>query len=128
MGYEVREYLLEKFHRTCAYCGQTKGRLDIDHIIPKSKGGTNRISNLTLAYQRCNQKKGNQSLEIFLKNKKKLERIKAQCRTSYKDAAIVNSMRKALVSTLKKFHLPVKPSPGGLTKYNRVSQNYSKQH
>nr|YP_009367576.1 putative HNH endonuclease [Pseudocharacium americanum]YP_009367665.1 putative HNH endonuclease [Ignatius tetrasporus]ARK14632.1 putative HNH endonuclease [Pseudocharacium americanum]ARK14721.1 putative HNH endonuclease [Ignatius tetrasporus] len=128
MGYEVREYILEKFHKTCAYCGQTKGRLEIDHIIPKSKGGSNRMSNLTLACQRCNQKKGNQSLTEFVKNKQKLEKIKAQCRTSFKDAAIVNSMRKALVSTLKKFHLPVYCWSSGLTKYNRVRQNYEKHH
>lgn len=48
-GYEVREYLLEKWHRTCAYCDAKEVSLQIEHIQPKFKGGSNRISNLALA-------------------------------------------------------------------------------
>ena len=33
-GYEVREYLLEKWARTCAYCGKRNIPLQIEHIIP----------------------------------------------------------------------------------------------
>ncbi|MEY3807272.1 MAG: hypothetical protein RI893_248, partial [Pseudomonadota bacterium] len=47
-GYEVREYLLEKFGRKCVYCGAENTPLNIDHIHPKAKGGSNRISNLVL--------------------------------------------------------------------------------
>ena len=57
-GYEVREYLLEKHARKCAYCGKKDVPLEIEHIIPKARGGSNRISNLTLACQPCNTKKG----------------------------------------------------------------------
>jgi len=56
-GYEVREYLLEKWHRQCAYCGKKDVSMEIEHIIPKSKGGSDRISNLTLACRPCNEKK-----------------------------------------------------------------------
>lgn len=56
-GYEVREYLLEKWGRKCAYCGKTGQPLEIEHIVPKSRGGTNRVSNLTLACHDCNQEK-----------------------------------------------------------------------
>src|SRR5262249_28351492 len=48
-GYEVREYLLEKWQRQCAYCGATGVPLQIEHIVPSSRGGTDRVSNLTLA-------------------------------------------------------------------------------
>ncbi len=41
-GYEVREYLLEKWGRTCVYCGAKDTPLEIEHIQPKSKGGSNR--------------------------------------------------------------------------------------
>jgi 5-methylcytosine-specific restriction endonuclease McrA len=58
-GYEVREYLLEKWGRKCAYCGVENVPLEIEHIQPKSKGGSNRISNFTIACVRCNQKKSN---------------------------------------------------------------------
>ena len=52
-GYEVREYLLEKWNRTCAYCGKTDVPLEIEHIVPRSKGGSNSVSNLTLACHGC---------------------------------------------------------------------------
>ncbi len=37
-GYEVREYLLEKWGRQCAYCGAENVPLEVEHIIPKSRG------------------------------------------------------------------------------------------
>jgi 5-methylcytosine-specific restriction endonuclease McrA len=43
-GYEVREYLLEKWGRSCAYCGATGMPLHAEHIIPKARGGSNRVS------------------------------------------------------------------------------------
>jgi 5-methylcytosine-specific restriction endonuclease McrA len=38
-GYEAREYLLEKWERRCAYCGKTNVPLEVEHIIPRSRGG-----------------------------------------------------------------------------------------
>ena len=46
-GYQVREYLLSKWGRKCAYCDKSNIPLQIEHIRPKSKQGSNRISNLT---------------------------------------------------------------------------------
>ena len=45
---------------TCVYCGKdgTDVELEIDHIIPVAKGGSNHISNLATACRACNQKKG----------------------------------------------------------------------
>ncbi len=40
-GYEVREYLLEKWNRTCAYCSKKDIPLQVEHIQPRAKGGTN---------------------------------------------------------------------------------------
>ncbi|CAK0764644.1 5-methylcytosine-specific restriction enzyme A [Gammaproteobacteria bacterium] len=65
-GYEAREYLLEKWARECAYCGKKDVPLNIDHIHPKARGGSNRISNLTLACHPCNEKKGSQDAKVFL--------------------------------------------------------------
>ena len=58
VGYEVREYLLEKWRRQCAYCDASTVPLQIDHIHPKARGGSNRVSNLTLACAPCNLKIG----------------------------------------------------------------------
>ena len=79
-GYEVREYLLEKWGRKCAYCGAEHVPINIDHIHPKAKGGTDRVSNLTLACVPCNQKKGAQDVRTFVKDAKRLERILDQAR------------------------------------------------
>ena len=48
-GYEVREYLLEKWDRKCAYCDAENVPLEIEHLHPKARGGSNRVSNLTIA-------------------------------------------------------------------------------
>jgi 5-methylcytosine-specific restriction endonuclease McrA len=52
-GYEVREYLLEKWGRVCVYCDATGVPLQIDHVRPRTGGGSNRVSNLTLACGPC---------------------------------------------------------------------------
>lgn len=41
-GYTVREYLLEKWGRECAYCSAENVPLQVEHIVPKSRGGTNK--------------------------------------------------------------------------------------
>lgn len=58
-GYELREYMLDKWGRKCAYCHSKDVPLQIEHLIPKVRGGSNRVSNLTLACRDCNQRKGN---------------------------------------------------------------------
>lgn len=51
----------------CAYCG---GRLysdfTVDHIIPKSKGGSSEIFNLVPACPECNRRKADRDLLEFL--------------------------------------------------------------
>nr|WP_297505423.1 RNA-guided endonuclease IscB [Ferrovum sp.] len=127
-GYEVREYMLEKWGRKCAYCGAEHVPLNIDHIHPKAKGGTNRVSNLTLACVPCNQKKGAQDVRTFVKDAKRLERILGQASRSLKDAAAVNSTRWALFGALKQTGLPVVTGSGGLTKFNRAQFGIPKAH
>ncbi|MBH2020093.1 MAG: HNH endonuclease [Burkholderiales bacterium] len=128
-GYEVREYLLEKWGRTCAYCGAKGVPLQIEHIQPSAKGGSNRISNLTLACQCCNQKKGAASIEDFLrKQPERLKRIQAQAKRPFKDAAAVNATRWALVNALKTTGLAVETASGGRTKFNRSQFNIPKTH
>ena len=45
----------------CAYCGTARLRLTIDHIIPKSRGGTSSFENCVAACKPCNIKKGYQT-------------------------------------------------------------------
>ena len=127
-GYEIREYLLEKWSRECSYCGKKHVPLQIEHIHPKSKGGSNRVSNLCLACEKCNQKKGNKPVEEFLKkNPEKLKKIKSKAKQSLKDATAVNATRNKIVEVLGNL-LPVKTATGSQTKYNRNRLKLDKEH
>lgn len=42
----------------CAYCGTTQGRIEIEHMLPVSRGGTDSWSNVVLACAACNAQKG----------------------------------------------------------------------
>jgi 5-methylcytosine-specific restriction endonuclease McrA len=128
-GYEVREYLLEKWGRTCAYCGAKGVPLQIEHVQPRSRGGSDRISNLTLACQCCNAKKAALPVEVFLARQPgRLKRIQAQARRPLKDAAAVNATRWALVKALKTTGLVVETASGGRTKFNRMALGIPKTH
>jgi 5-methylcytosine-specific restriction endonuclease McrA len=128
-GYEVREYLLTKWNRQCAYCSAENVPFEIEHIQPKSRGGSDRVSNLTLACHDCNQKKGNQDIRAFLVTKPdQLNRILKQAKLPLKDAAAVNSTRWALFSALTETGLPVTTGTGGQTKFNRNRLGLPKSH
>ena len=129
VGAEVRDYLLEKWLRACAYCGVTEVPLQIEHIHPKSKGGSNRLSNLTLACEPCNIKKGNRPAQEFLKSKPNvLAKILSQAKAPLKDAAAVNATRWKLFETLKATGLPIECGTGGRTKFNRKRNMFEKSH
>ncbi|MEA5592867.1 RNA-guided endonuclease IscB [Rivularia sp. UHCC 0363] len=129
LGYEVREYLLNKWDRKCTYCGVENVPLQVEHIHPKAKGGSNKISNLCLACDKCNKKKGTQDIKTFLSKKPELsKKIQLQAKRPLKDAAAVNSTRWALFNALKTTNLPVSTGSGGLTKFNRTRLKLPKTH
>ena len=129
LGYEIREYLLEKWGRKCVYCNAEDTRLEIDHITPKSKGGSNRVSNLTISCRACNVLKANNPISEFLKNKSPLcSKILNKAKVPLDNAAAVNSTRKKVAKMLGAFSLPITCSSGGQTKFNRVTQGYEKDH
>jgi 5-methylcytosine-specific restriction endonuclease McrA len=129
LGYEVREYLLEKWGRKCTYCAKDNVPLQIEHIQPKSKGGSDRLSNLCLACENCNLAKGSQDIAQFLAREPDLlHQIKAQAKQPLKDAAAVNSTRWKLFNALKETGLPVSVGSGGQTKFNRIRLGCKKAH
>ena len=127
-GYEVREYLLDKWQRTCAYCDAKNVPLEVEHITPRSLGGSNRVSNLTLACRACNQKKGSVPVAQFVKNPARLARILARRKRPLNDAAAVNATRYAIGEALSTLGLPIGFWTGGRTKFNRCQQGYPKDH
>jgi 5-methylcytosine-specific restriction endonuclease McrA len=127
-GYEVREYLLEKWGRRCAYCDAANVPLQIDHIVARGRGGSDRISNLTLACAACNRAKDKRDVAEFVTDPVRLERILAQARAPLRDATAVNATRWALLGVLKSSGLPVETGTGGRTKFNRSQLGLPKAH
>jgi len=122
-GYEVREYLLEKFDRRCVYCGAKDVPLEIEHIRPRTRGGSERVSNLTLSCKPCNKAKGNLTATEFGHPE-----VEAQARQPLKGVAAVNATRWAFYQRLRGMGLPVEVGTGARTKYNRRQQGYPKAH
>ena len=127
-AYEVKEYLLTKYNYKCVYCDAKEVIFEQDHVVPKSRGGSNRISNLVLACVKCNQAKSSKSLDEFVKDPKRLARIKSQLLVPLKDMAAVNATRNALGELLLKIGCPVIVGTGGQTKFARVNNNLPKDH
>lgn len=62
-----RKAVYEKYDGCCAYCGKPIEFMDmqVDHIIPKIRGGTDEFENLNPSCRRCNHYKRQMSLEAF---------------------------------------------------------------
>ncbi len=61
-----RKFIYFKYKGRCAYCGtELVEGWQIDHIVPKSRGGTNDIINLNPSCRACNNYKGGATLEEF---------------------------------------------------------------
>ena len=43
----------------CMYCGTTNGRLTLDHVVPRSRGGDSVWENVVTSCAPCNMRKGN---------------------------------------------------------------------
>ena len=126
---EVWEYLLEKFGRKCYYCGTKDVPLEKEHILPKAKGGTNRVSNLTISCRECNIKKGNRYPdEIQGDFGKRVQSALRAAKKPLKDAQAVNTIRWKIVETLKATGLPIIYGTGGKTKWHRKQAGLPKTH
>ncbi|CAM5253403.1 RNA-guided endonuclease IscB [Streptomyces avidinii] len=126
---EVREFLLAKWKRSCAYCDATGVPLNIDHVRARSRGGSDRVSNLVLACIPCNQAKGTAPVQEFLADRPaRLERVIAQLRRPLQDVAATNATRLQLVKALAAQGVPVHAWSGGRTHWNRLAMGLPKSH
>jgi len=55
-----KKNVLVRDEHSCTYCG-TQGRLTIDHVIPRSRGGKTDFDNCVACCKHCNAKKGNRA-------------------------------------------------------------------
>ena len=133
-GYNIRNYLLEKHRRKCFYCGKTVSDFEIEHMLPKARGGSNRIDNLTLSCHDCNEKKGTLTAEEFIqqtlpakKATTKLKQLPNEKRL-FKYMAHMNATRWTLYNTIKERYPNVEMTYGYITKYNRIQAGLPKAH
>lgn len=126
---EVREFLRVKWRRSCAYCDATGVPLHIDHVRARSRGGSDRVSNLVLACVPCNQAKGAAPVQEFLADRPaRLERVITQLRRPLQDVAATNTTRLQLVKALAAQGVPVHAWSGGRTHWNRFVMGLPKSH
>lgn len=133
-GYNIRNYLLEKHKRKCFYCEKTVSGFEVEHMLPKSRGGSDRIDNLTLSCHDCNQKKDTLTAEEFIQQtlpaKKatvKLKQLPNEKRL-FKYMAHMNTTRWVLYNTIKEKYPNVKMTYGYITKYERIQAGLPKAH
>ncbi len=59
----TRKNIIRRDGHICQYCGDSKGAMTVDHVIPKRLGGADSWENLVCACARCNNRKGDQPPE-----------------------------------------------------------------
>ena len=123
VGWERRASLLEKFGRSCVYCGGINQPFEMDHVLPRSRGGSDSVSNLVLSCHQCNAQKGTKTAPEW----GYLE-VEATARQPLRDAAAMNAIRYALVDALKPLALPIGTWSGGYTQWNRECFGVLKEH
>jgi len=140
-GTEVREYLLHRHQHQCAYCAGHSNDpvLEVEHVEPRSRGGSDRVANLVISCRDCNKAKDNRTASewassltgrstLSLTRKANADRVDAGKRPSLRDASAVNSTRWSLFRALKATGLPVVTGTGGQTKWNRQRLGIPKGH
>ncbi|AHE95216.1 HNH endonuclease [Campylobacter fetus subsp. venerealis] len=122
---ELRSYLFKKYNCRCIYCGNKAE--EIEHVIPKSKGGTNSVHNLVIACRKCNELKDKLSLKEFGKLVgKDFSHLEPKKLPKY--AAIVQSARNYMFQEIIKIVPDTASYDAWLTKYNREELELPKQH
>ena len=62
----VRKIIFARDGHECAYCGDTEGPFEIDHKLPRSRGGANDPDNLAVACRPCNRRKRAMTVEEWM--------------------------------------------------------------
>ena len=129
-GWQVRSYVFHRDGRKCTYCGTARAeRYELDHIVPKSRGGTNRVSNLVVSCQSCNIAKGNMSVQDFLTGKPaRLTAIGGIRKGRLADASQMNIIVPALIGRLEQMGLPASTHDAYTTSWTRNRLEIPKTH
>ena len=122
---ELRSFIFSRSDSKCVYCGAKAE--EIDHVIPKSNGGTNSTYNLVASCRACNEKKSNLTLKAFGKLVGK-DFSSLEPKKLPKDAAIVQIARNYMVREITKLVSDTTTHEAWMTKYNRDELGLPKEH
>ena len=122
---KLRSFIFNRSNNKCVYCGAKA--TEIDHIIPRAKGGTNSTYNLVASCRACNQMKSNLTLKAFGKMMNK-DYSRLEPKKLPKDAAIVQSSRNYMVREITKLVSDTTTHDAWMTQYNRDQLGLPKQH
>lgn len=109
--------------------GREGGTLRVDHIVPRSRGGTNRVSNLVASCHKCNIEKGNLSVEEFLASRPaRLAAVRRIRRAPLAGASQMNIIVPELLRRLEAMGLPTSMPDAYTTSWTRKRLGVPKTH
>ena len=128
--WQLRSYVFHRDGRKCGYCGATKAeRYELDHIVPKSLGGTDRASNLVVCCHECNAEKGHRLVSEFLADKPaRLAAIRRIRESSLAEAAHLNTILPELLRKLGGLGFTVSKRDSYTTSWTRRRFGVAKTH
>lgn len=63
---KLRNEMIAEYGTICHLCGNDiKDKITVDHVIPRSKGGTDDLGNLRPAHEYCNYSRQDMSVEEY---------------------------------------------------------------
>lgn len=130
LGWQLRAYVLHHADNRCAYCDRYDTRLEVEHVVPRSRGGTDCPNNLTASCAPCNRARGNMPIERFLAGAPgRLTRImRGRTLTDLTGAAHLNIVMPTVLRELGSLGLPVEHTDAARTSWNRLNLNIPKSH
>ena len=129
-GWQLRSYVFHRDGAKCVYCGNARAeRYELDHIVPRSRGGANRISNLVVSCQDCNIGKGNSSIEDFSTDRpSRLAAVLAIRREPLSGASQMNIIVPELLSRLQAMGMPTSTHNAYTTSWTHGRLGVPKTH
>ena len=127
----LRAAVLTRDNRRCVYCGRTsrKTPLELEHVVPRASGGTDRYDNLVASCIPCNRRKANRPLGEFLRRRPtKLGEVQAKLGMDLADATQMNMIIPALITELEQGPWEVTEHAAATTAAGRQACGIEKSH
>jgi 5-methylcytosine-specific restriction endonuclease McrA len=119
----IKMYVRARDRYICVYCGERfPTRLEVDHVVPRSRGGPTTPDNLVASCHDCNQRKGNQTAAEF-----GYPNIQKKVRRTLAAAAHTQAGKTATIEGLGEI-APVELTYGYVTKIDRQNLGLPKTH